>query len=85
MNYDFDYNAAMASLYPDTEYIINKYAYDCGVEGVKEEIVRCKDCKYMDYELDGMPICRHRCWYVGYDYDYVKLDGFCAWAERSKA
>ena len=44
MNDEFDFNAAMASLYPDTEYIINKSAYDCGVEGVKEEIVRCKDC-----------------------------------------
>lgn len=30
----------------DTEYIINKSAYDCGVEGVKEEIVRCRDCEY---------------------------------------
>ena len=41
---------------------------------VHEEIIRCKDCKYMDSELDGAPICRRRCWYVGYDYDYVKLD-----------
>lgn len=84
MNDEFDYSAAIAELYPNTEYIINKSAYDCGVEGIKEEIIRCKDCKYMDRELDGAPICRRRCWYVGYDYDYVKLDGFCAWAERSK-
>lgn len=45
MNDEFDYNNAMASLYPDTEYVINKSAYDCGVEGVKEEIVRCRDCE----------------------------------------
>lgn len=83
-NDEFDFNSAMDLLYPDTEYIINKSAYDCGAEGVREEIIRCKDCKYMDRELDGAPICRQRCWHVGYDYDYVKLDGFCAWAERSK-
>ena len=52
MNDDFDYYAAMESLYPDTEYIINKSAYDCGVEGVKEEIVRCKDCEMCkEYEI----------------------------------
>lgn len=79
---DFDFNAAMASLYPYTEYVINKFAYDSGVEGVKEKIVRCKDCEYLE-EDDSKWRCSNLEFYI----DFVcgeKPDGFCKWGERKE-
>lgn len=84
MNDEFDFNTAMASLYPDTEYVINKSAYDSGVEGVREEIVRCKDCEYY----------RESQWVIATDVPdvctffsngvKVRPDGFCKWGKRKK-
>lgn len=84
MNDDFDYSADMDKPYPNTEYIINKSAYDRGVEGVKEEIVRCKDCAYSEKTLSGINgyICVRiddpRCWLS------VGAGGFCAWGKRKE-
>ena len=36
MNDDFDYYAAMESLYPDAEYVINKIAYNGTIKVGKE-------------------------------------------------
>lgn len=74
----FDYNNTMASLYPDTEYIINKSAYDCGVEGVKEEIVRCKYCEYFYTNNYGDQCCSNN--YAGL-WDGTP-DSFCSWGKR---
>lgn len=85
MNDEFDFNAAMASLYPDTEYVINKPAYDCGVEGVKEEIVRCIDCEDCSEEGIYTPqyYCCSRHWnYHGWQGTPTDPDGFCKWGKR---
>ena len=86
MNDEFDFNAAMASLYPDTEYVINKSAYDCGVEGVKEEIVRCKDCADCTEEGIYTPqyYCGSRHWNSGCCRTPTDPNGFCAWGKRKK-
>lgn len=85
MNDDFDYYAAMESLYPDAEYVINKSAYDSGVEGVKEEIVRCKDCADCTEEGIYTPqyYCRSRHWnYQSWQGTPIDPDGFCKWGKR---
>ena len=46
---------------------------------VREEIVRCRDCVYIDtYENDTITVC--------YRFDneqpIVESDGFCKWGER---
>lgn len=88
MGNEFDYNNAMASLYPDTEYIINKSAYDSGLEGVKEEIVRCKDCEHAFEKDNGMYSC-HGDLTEPWDYyndcpnvTLVPADGFCFCGKR---
>ena len=50
---------------------------------VREEIVRCKDCKFQHETLDGIILCEF--WTDSYDEDAlpsVEPDGFCAWGER---
>lgn len=87
MDDDFDYNAAMESLYPDTEYIINKSAYDSGVEGVKEEIVRCKDCADCTEEGIYTPqyYCNNRHWhYLSWQGTSTDPNGFCKWGKRKE-
>ena len=71
------------------------HAYCLLCSGRKEEITRCRDCKY--YYAHGVPTCqRNKEWFTGYDIDgnygewcdgefYVEPDGFCAWAVRRDA
>ena len=87
MNDDFDYNAAMESLYSDTEYIINKSAYDSGVEGVKEEIVRCRDCA--DCTEEGIYTPQYYCRSIQWNHQSwqgtpTDPDGFCKWGKRKE-
>ena len=84
INNDFDCNAAMASLYPNTEYVINKSAYDSGVESVKEEIVRCKDCADCTEEGIYTPqyYCGSRRWNRGCCATPTDPNGFCKWGKR---
>ena len=59
----------------------------------REEIVRCRDCKHMfDWAYDR-PMCKlwamndpdnSNASYGNALYPVVKLDGFCAWAERKE-
>lgn len=52
---------------------MSEYVYDMGDcrDPIREEIVRCRDCKH--YGLG------RRC---GWSKRFVTPDGFCAWAER---
>lgn len=43
----------------------------------REEIVRCRDCRYME-EAHGIGI---ECWRIGKPFT-VWTDGFCAWGEK---
>ena len=72
-----EYVVRVTGLVPDAIY-----------ESAVEEIVRCKDCKYMfDWAYDRM-LCKM--WADGgmdddaknVLYPTVKPDGFCAWGER---
>ena len=55
----------------------------------REEIVRCRDCKYADETESGLLLCNG---YLVDNWDYyndepsigkqVEPDGFCAWGER---
>lgn len=49
------------------------------VEGMSEEVVRCKDCKYIGLPLspDDYNACKHKRAMV-----YAPADGFCCWGER---
>ena len=47
---------------------------------VKEEIVRCRDCKH----FNGWACAASSCSYCG-EPQRVEPDGFCAWGERSDA
>ena len=42
---------------------------------IKEEIVRCRDCKYWDYDSDECTM--FNCWLN------CDGDGFCAWGEKN--
>ena len=42
-----------------------------------KEIVRCKDCKYLNAPADGIPFCKHIKTFVGADW-------FCADGERKE-
>lgn len=86
MNDEFDFENAMASLYPDTEYIINKSAYDCGAECVKEEIVRCKDCADCNEESVYTPqyYCLSKHFNNGCYGTPTNPDGFCFWGRRKE-
>ena len=70
-----------------SEYIV-QFGYEPPT-GVKEQIVRCRDCEHYDSE-------RYGCWWFAHaerqpDYSWadepsdVEPDGFCAWAERRDA
>ena len=48
-------------------------------EAVREEIVRCRDCKHYEKLSDDKGVC-HPLGIVFADMD----DGFCAWAERKE-
>lgn len=57
-----------------SEYILDLTAFDGETfdDGLREEIVRCRDCKHSEY-------CQfHR-------HSENKPDGFCAWGERKEA
>lgn len=62
---------------------MSEYVYDMGDcrDPIREEIVRCRDCKhYMDYEHEYEPnlgYCRE------HDREEVRDSGFCAWGERN--
>lgn len=86
MDDDFDYSADMDRLYPNTEYVINKSAYDSGIEGVKEEIIRCKDCADCTEEGIYTPqyYCNSRHWNSGCCSTPTEPDGFCKWGKRKK-
>ena len=62
-----------------TEYIVDigfMSQPDLGVS-IREEIVRCRDCKHYDNYLGS---CIRR-----YTHFAAEHDGFCAWAERRDA
>ena len=46
----------------------------------REEIVRCRDCKY---GIDGGKYCAENC-ADSWDWRNVEPDGFCAWGERKE-
>jgi len=47
----------------------------------REEIVRCRDCKY---GIDGGEYCAENC-ADSWDWRNVEPDGFCKWAIRRDA
>ena len=48
---------------------------------MREEIVRCRDCKFYDPKDGAMLSCKYE--YRGYvQWKLVEPDGFCAWACR---
>jgi hypothetical protein len=52
--------------------------YDNDVFTVKENIVRCRDCKhYTDDEMEYYHYCGSWC-------EQVDPDGFCAWGEKKE-
>ena len=65
------------------EYIINLDDYDSAIflRYFREEIVRCKDCKYRSA---GLPKDME-CYRLGEYREFpVEPDGFCKWGERNK-
>lgn len=47
------------------------------VSQLREEIVRCRDCRrYTDDEMEYCHYCNRWC-------EQVEPDGFCAWGERN--
>ena len=55
---------------------MSEYVYWADSDGLykREEIVRCRDCRYYEEYVGS---CTRR-----YHHFTVKPDGFCAWAER---
>lgn len=59
----------------------------CNMWLTEEEIIRCRDCKYMDDFGD----CTNPVWQVAYGEGHPSVspeigcdNGFCAWAERDE-
>lgn len=46
----------------------------------REEIVRCRDCKYL-VDDDSVWVCDSFCANIGFN-DGTPPDGFCSWGER---
>ena len=64
-----------------TEHIYQEYHYkDFEPIHQREEIVRCRDCKF---GVDGGKYCAEGC-ADSWDWRCVEPDGFCAWGERRK-
>lgn len=66
-----------------SEYIIEcEYDSDEGwIPGEhREEIVRCRDCKYL-VDDDSVWVCDGFCANIGFN-DGTPPDGFCSWGER---
>jgi hypothetical protein len=49
---------------------------------IREEIVRCRDCKWFDDEYTEPGVCYLPNGDGGFASWCVEPDGFCAWAER---
>lgn len=47
-----------------------------------EEIVRCRDCKYVGVTLQGLPAERVLVCRAHYHEFPTRANGFCAWGER---
>ena len=80
------------------EYVVERSSFKFDYKGktvtverpinYKEEVIRCRDCKYyenkkfIDYNDNEY---EHLCWYFA-DYENtppkVEPDGFCAWGEK---
>lgn len=63
---------------------MSEYIYDWtpNKQHRKEEIVRCRDCKYyfdstVDEDGDGEPS-----WCMYWKHEWLRDDGFCAWGEK---
>ena len=50
----------------------------------REEIVRCRDCKFCDYDVFAYWCCREK--YREFEVDSLDGErmGFCAWGERKE-
>lgn len=65
---------------------MTEYIYDTSIEATflhkqkREEIVRCRDCKY---GIDGGEYCAEDC-ADSWDWRCVEPNGFCAWGERKE-
>ena len=49
---------------------------------MREEIVRCRDCKFCDNDVFAYWCCREKCREFEVDSLDGKRMGFCAWGER---
>ena len=71
-----------------SEYILDLTAFDDETldDGLREEIVRCRDCKYYDDEPD-MESLGEKCWrdpdHTGHSTPTI-ANGFCHRAERKE-
>ena len=64
---------------------MSEYIVEFGYEppsGVKEEIVRCRDCVYVFHRKYNNGFEYQTCSYFDSEHAEVELDGFCAWGER---
>ena len=48
----------------------------------REEIVRCRDCKYINHHEYNNGIKYQTCSYFDSEFVEVEPDGFCKWGER---
>lgn len=55
--------------------------YDAGYKAAKDEIVRCKDCKYCLINLKRM---NGLCMRISYARHQVQLNDFCSFGERKE-
>lgn len=54
-----------------------------GLPLTRERIIRCRDCRWFsEYETPNDEEYPHFCLYHGTDLE--RVDGFCAWAERTE-
>lgn len=61
-----------------TEYILDLTAFDGETldDGLREEIVRCRDCKHEEDDVEGFA------YWCNANNRPTALEGFCAWGAR---
>ena len=75
----------LADLHGDMNTPLYRAIMDVMILRQREQIVRCKDCKYLDRKdytkTHKIPITGSWCnWFA----DTCEPDGFCAWGERKE-
>lgn len=65
-----------------SEYIVCPYCHNPLSQSEYVKVVRCRDCKFCDYDVFAYWCCREK--YQEFEVDSLDGErmGFCAWGER---